>query len=441
MPVICIYLIKVIICSGILMAYYWFVLRDKQFHQYNRFYLLFTLAGSLLLPLVQTQWFIHSRNETAIKLMQVIYVPVKKAPSVAAVNEWYMALIVITVVTAIMLLIQLAGILRLRQLKQHYPHNRYSQQFLFIETDLPQAPFTFFNWLFWRTDLDTGSDSGQQILVHELTHIQQKHTWDKLFLRIILCFYWINPFFWLLQRELYMVHEFIADNKAIANKDASAFAAMLLNARLGRFPYTMAQPFFYSPIKRRLIMFTTSKQPRYSYARRLMILPVTGIIVLLFAFRVKEEQLKQPVKAAQSYTSIIAAQEDTTRKPKPVPENKKHGQALKQSITGDVIMIEVSNTKDSTQKAAAVSKFMGDSTTVIVNNSIQLRGRGGLFRNKGKEPLVFVDDVVARWEDLETMNPNDISKISVLKDASAIQKYGEQAVNGVILIYTKKAEQ
>ena len=39
---------------------------------------------------------------------------------------------------------------------------------------------------------------------------------------------------------------------------------------------------------------------------------------------------------------------------------------------------------------------------------------------------------------LETMSPNDIEKIEVLKDATAKDKYGDKAKDGVILITTKK---
>lgn len=46
-------LLQVIISSGILYGYYHFFLRNKQFHQYNRFYLLGTIAISLLIPFLQ----------------------------------------------------------------------------------------------------------------------------------------------------------------------------------------------------------------------------------------------------------------------------------------------------------------------------------------------------------------------------------------------------
>ena len=47
------YLLKVIICSGILYAYYYLALRNKIFHYWNRFYLLTSVMLALLLPVIK----------------------------------------------------------------------------------------------------------------------------------------------------------------------------------------------------------------------------------------------------------------------------------------------------------------------------------------------------------------------------------------------------
>lgn len=52
-------------------------------------------------------------------------------------------------------------------------------------------------------------------------------------------------------------------------------------------------------------------------------------------------------------------------------------------------------------------------------------------------PLVIVDGV-KYMGDINTIPPNDIESMEVLKDASAKKLYGEGAKNGVILITTKK---
>ena len=75
MQAILIYLLKVIICSAILFLYYHIALRNKRFHYYNRFYLLMSVALSLLLPILNIAlWQFDSNNKQVIQLMNVVAV-------------------------------------------------------------------------------------------------------------------------------------------------------------------------------------------------------------------------------------------------------------------------------------------------------------------------------------------------------------------------------
>lgn len=74
--------------------------------------------------------------------------------------------------------------------------------------------------------------------------------------------------------------------------------------------------------------------------------------------------------------------------------------------------------------------------------------------NAGNEPLYVVDGVPVSSGNtgqmsgelystnniMNTLNPEDIESISVLKDAAASSLYGSRAANGVILITTKKGQ-
>lgn len=58
----------------------------------------------------------------------------------------------------------------------------------------------------------------------------------------------------------------------------------------------------------------------------------------------------------------------------------------------------------------------------------------GLSSWNGNSPLVMVDGVE---RDFNTLDPNEVESISVLKDASATAMYGSRGANGVILVTTK----
>ena len=66
---------------------------------------------------------------------------------------------------------------------------------------------------------------------------------------------------------------------------------------------------------------------------------------------------------------------------------------------------------------------------------ILIRGRRSF--NAGNDPLYVVDGIPlsAGYEDL---NPNDVSSLEILKDATATAIYGARGANGVVLISTKR---
>mgnify|MGYP000570918545 CR=1 FL=1 len=66
--------------------------------------------------------------------------------------------------------------------------------------------------------------------------------------------------------------------------------------------------------------------------------------------------------------------------------------------------------------------------------SITIRGNGTIGAGSSGSPLVLIDGIEG---DMNTVNPNDIENVSVLKDAASASIYGARAAFGVILITTK----
>lgn len=77
----------------------------------------------------------------------------------------------------------------------------------------------------------------------------------------------------------------------------------------------------------------------------------------------------------------------------------------------------------------------------------KIRIRGGASLNASNDPLIVIDGVpidnnslAGSSNFLNTIDPNDIESVSVLKDASATAQYGSRASNGVLIITTKKGQ-
>lgn len=119
-----------------------------------------------------------------------------------------------------------------------------------------------------------------------------------------------------------------------------------------------------------------------------------------------------------------------------------YGVQAKKDITGSVAVIKSedlqqipsSNFGDQIQgKAAGVqiqsTGFAGAGT------SMRIRGIGSVNDNG---PLFIIDGVSTTNQDINSINPNDIESIQILKDASSAAIYGAQASGGVVIINTKK---
>ena len=307
------YFSQVVLCSGVMMGYYWLVLRNKRFHQYNRFYLLAIALLSWIVPLIKIRWShpVVSQDPQMIRFLSVVADNNSQIDESLINNgfQWSldtMATLIYITVAGILLVGMLLAFFRVYQLLKKHSCKNVGDVYLVL-TQARGTPFSFFRYIFWNEDIDIRSEAGKQILQHELTHVQQKHSIDKIFIQLMLIAGWFNPFFWLLKKEMEMIHEFIADKKAVNNGDTASLAQMLLTAAYPQQQFALTHPFFFSPIKRRLQMLTNNKNPRFTYIRRLIALPLLAILLVLFAFRSKEQRANGTVSVASVVENVVDA--------------------------------------------------------------------------------------------------------------------------------------
>lgn len=287
------YMLKVMICSGILFGYYWVFLRNKIFHRYNRFYLLSALLLSLLLPLLKIDfWQQDDKGSQVFRVLRAVSEGDEYMNNIvvtAKAHNWSMQdlyPVVYWLVCGAFFLLMLRTLLLIRSLLKKYPVQTVDDIAL-VNTNDKSTPFSFLRFIFWNSNIDIDTTTGRQIFKHEVAHIQEKHTHDKLFVNALLVFGWCNLFFWLYRKELNMIHEFIADQKAVEDSDTATFAAMILQAAYPQHQFELVNNFFYSPIKRRLLMLTKKNNPKVNYLGRVMVLPLALLIFVAFSFKTR----------------------------------------------------------------------------------------------------------------------------------------------------------
>ena len=83
------------------------------------------------------------------------------------------------------------------------------------------------------------------------------------------------------------------------------------------------------------------------------------------------------------------------------------------------------------------SSVMFDNRALGGTREISIRGLSTIFSNR--QPLIILNNFPYEG-DINSINPNDVEDITILKDATAASIWGARAGNGVIVITTKKAK-
>ena len=103
----------------------------------------------------------------------------------------------------------------------------------------------------------------------------------------------------------------------------------------------------------------------------------------------------------------------------------------------DIESRPVSNAVQALQGVIPGLKITTSTGELNKNMDIAVRGTGTISDGSSGSPLILIDGMEG---DINTVNPQDIESISVLKDASASSIYGSRAPFGVILVTTKSGK-
>lgn len=291
------YLLKMTLVSGVLYAYYHAVLRDKRFHQWNRFYLLSAVVLAILIPLFHIH--VQAAPEDNSLLMKTLRVlgpeagptvvtgSTAKAPGFWASLTWQDLVLAGYGVVVLGLLAAFAYKLwYIYRLYRRSPQKKLNA-FTLVETSENGAPFSFFHWIFWNQDISVTSPEGEHILRHELTHVWQRHTIDKIALQLACIVFFPVVVFYLIRSELQIIHEYLADNQAVRDEDTGVYAEILIGQAFQTSGQIFAHHFFQHPLKRRIAMMTHFKNPRFTYLRKILLLPIAFLLFGLLSFRAR----------------------------------------------------------------------------------------------------------------------------------------------------------
>jgi len=409
------YLIKSALYTAIFYGVYWSFLRKETFYRFNRFFLLFGLTCSLVLPFITFEYDVVL--QTAYSSSEA---PVADA---AMVSSGWMPLVAqffcytYFLVVCFLVLRQFFSLWKIKKMATKYGYVNYHGCRL-ITTATFESSFSVLNYIFLATPLATSTQEKKLILEHELAHIKQYHWVDLLFLQLYCALQWLNPFVWLYLKAIRENHEFLADQAVLANGNSPAsYRAALINHSLKVPVFVFASPFLgNSRFVRLKMMYKPNSNPIKQYSV-LLVLPLVLFVLVAFAepeyVRVANQQ-QALVSETKGETAVIGYK--TTKlnvKSKDVP--------VKVNANLSHVLV----------KPTAVPKTKPSVKTVGKNAELPIKDNAA--------PMLLVDGVESNIS-LKELNSADIEAIHVHKNDEAILKFGAKGRNGVIEVRLKKVQ-
>ena len=347
-----VYILKSSVCLAIFYLFYRLLLARETFHRFNRFSLLGILLLSCLLPLVEVsvkqETEVHQTMLTLEQLLMMadaVNATEAGARTETATVTWiqvallvYLAGIVFFAFRNVYSLVRLLMLLKSgkkEDIGSYLPGRKERVTLIVHNCDI--APFSWMGYIvISRKDLE---ENGREILIHELAHIHNRHSWDLLVADVCIFFQWFNPASWLLKQELQNIHEFEADETVIKEGvDAKQYQLLLIKKAVGTRLYSMANSFNHSSLKKRITMMLKKKSNPWARLKYLYVLPLAAIAVAAFARPEISSELDEiSAVKVNDLTAIMKTEEVKSPEKHPAKEIKVQGQVLEKSTNAPVV--------------------------------------------------------------------------------------------------------
>ena len=325
------FLLKFILCSGLLYGTYHLILRKEKTLHFNRFFLLSILGLSLWFPtlITKTEYIEIPVQQELTYIEEGQYTPQVIEPTV--LKSVSAPKLTISTNDALWCLYGLVSLFFLvRFCRNLWQINRLRKEGTLIEhqglsfclrSDI-HASFTFLNTIYANQDQFESGELPQDIITHESIHTQQKHSIDIILMELMQCFLWFNPLLYLIKSAIKLNHEYLADERVCAQtQQISAYQKTLIQAIYhSKQQPVLASQLTYGQTKNRLHMMVNKIHKPKALAKLVLTLGIVSAALWTFG------QTKVQAQEAQS-------QIDSTEKSSNVEEKNHQNDRVHQFIS------------------------------------------------------------------------------------------------------------
>ncbi|WP_075559319.1 M56 family metallopeptidase [Parabacteroides timonensis] len=282
------YFLKVNVAFVLFYAFYRLLFYKDTFFKLRRISLLAFFGLALLYPLLNIQEWVKEQEPMTevIQMYSAILPEITVTPDVVVKTDWKNILLSassyfywgVVALLLVRFLVQFGSILLLAYNSQRtvihgVPVYRLSK---------PAGPFSFFQMIFIYPESHSDKEI-DEILTHECTHVFQWHSVDVMICELITVICWVNPFAWLLKREVRHNLEYLADNTVIqSGYDSKSYQYHLLGlAHHYQAAATLYNSFNVLHLKNRISMMNKKRSHGIGRTKYLIFIPLAAFLMLL----------------------------------------------------------------------------------------------------------------------------------------------------------------
>ena len=297
------YLVKVIVIQAVALAAYYLLLHREPLGHLKRAYLLLAPVAAFFLPLCAVTYVLP--DPAGILPMGEVQAHAFIATEAPAGDWLPTASLLIYGIGLILAIVRLLRpLLYLRRQLLRATHITESDGAYWVTLPGPTAVHTFGRYIFHPASMPLTA----AIREHELVHVREWHTADRLFIAVLRTVCWFNPILYGYERTIVHNHELLADRQALSRTGlpVSTYQRSLLQSLAP--PVALASGLPFSFTKQRFTMLTASPpSPRRTAAKGLVLASLWVFLLIGFG----------KTAVAQSTDTIIPPPPPTAPAPPP----------------------------------------------------------------------------------------------------------------------------
>ncbi len=248
------YLIQVVALQLVFLVFYIWFLRRETFYQWNRIYLITTGLISFILPLIKINW--HTQDPVWIEQLSPVIIGSQQLEHniYQNVESPYAGLFFLIYIAGV-IIFSLFFFYKLWHLYTLIKSNKTINKGDYTLVLLPKQKevFSFAHYIFVNESLYQNNDFN--IIAHEIVHLKEKHWLDLLFFEILKIWVWFNPLIWIYQKEISLLHEYIADQSVLKKQSLTDYFNQILQMQLQVKNMAFVNQFYKpSQLKKRIMM-------------------------------------------------------------------------------------------------------------------------------------------------------------------------------------------